>query len=47
MFEGSWRTIESHQNILSAEFDGKNEGKVRSFLSKLQQNYEIFDPILL
>jgi hypothetical protein len=46
MFEGSWRTMKSQQNIFSAEFDGKNEGKVRSFLFRSQRNYELFDPIL-
>jgi hypothetical protein len=32
MFEGSWRTKKSEENIFFAEFNDKNEGKVRSFL---------------
>ena len=46
MFEGAWRTKKMNQSLFSAEFDGKNEGKLRSFLFRSQREFELFDPLL-
>jgi hypothetical protein len=46
MFEGTWRTKKSQKSLVSEEFKGKNEGKLRSFLFRSQREFELFDPIL-